>query len=53
MIRDNVIKQFMMFEYVLKIELNDIFCRYFGDGRIKVNHFRKSIDADKDDVEVI
>ena len=43
----------MIFEYILKIELNDIFYYYFDDNRIKVSHFRKSINIDKNDIEVI
>ena len=42
-----------MFEYILKIELSSIFHSDFDNNRAEVSHFRKSIDADKNDVKVI
>ena len=43
----------MIFEYILKIELSSIFRSDFGDSRAEVNHFRKSIEENKDNVKVI
>ena len=53
MIRDDVIRQSMMFEYILKIELGSIFRSDFGDGRTEVSHLRESVDEDKDGIEAI
>ena len=43
----------MIFEYILKIELNSIFHNNFDDNKIKMNHFHKSIDVNKNDIKII
>ena len=43
----------MIFEYILKIKLSNIFHHYFDDNRIKMNHFHKSINVNKNDIEII
>ena len=43
----------MIFEYILKIQLNDILYNNIDCDRIEVNHLHKSIDIDKDDIEII
>ena len=53
MIRDNIIKQFIIFEYILKIKLSDIFHDNFDNNRIKMNYFHKSIDINKNDIKII
>jgi len=53
MIRDDIIRQFMIFEYILKIKLSDIFHSDFDNNRIEVNYFHKSIDVNKSDIKVI
>ena len=43
----------MIFEYILKIELSNIFRNDFDDNRVKMSYFRKLIDINKNDVKVI
>ena len=52
-VRDDVVRQSMMLEYILKIKLDNILHSDIGSDRAEVSHLRKSVDADKDDVEVI
>ena len=43
----------MIFKYILKIKLSNIFHNNFDDNRIKVNYFYKSIDVNKNNIKII